>query len=39
MVDVSEFPALAFMPIIGQRDAATHLPIIQNHVAAGTVIH
>ena len=36
MVDVSATPALRIVP---QRNAATLLPIIQQHVRPGTIIH
>ena len=39
MVDTSQSPALGFMQIVSTRDAATLLPIINNHVAPGTIIH
>ena len=39
MVDVSHSPALGYMQIVPKRDAATLLPIIQQHVAPGTIIH
>ena len=39
MVDSSQSPALGYMEIVQRRDAATLLPIIQQHVAAGTVVH
>ena len=39
MVDVSQSPALGFMQVVPQRTAATLLPLIQQHVAPGTVIH
>ena len=39
MVDVSQTPALGYMEVVHQRDAATLLPIIQAHVAPGTVVH
>jgi len=33
MVDTSYSPALGYMEIVQQRDAATLLPIINSHVA------
>ena len=39
MVDVSVTPAIGYMEIVARRDAATLLPIIQQHVATGTIIH
>ena len=39
MVDVSHAPALGYMEIVQDRQAATLLPIIQQHVQRGTVIH
>ena len=39
MVDVSHTPALGYMEIVQQRDAATLLPIIQAHTAPGTTVH
>jgi len=39
MVDTSYSPALGYMEIVQQRDAATLLPIINSHVAPGTVVH
>ena len=39
MVDVSHSPALGYMQIVPKRDASTLLPIIQQHVALGTIIH
>ena len=39
MADTSYSPALGFVQLVAQRDAATLLPIIQNHVAPGTIIH
>ena len=37
MVDTSHQPARGYMEV--QRDAATLLPLIQAHVANGTIIH
>ena len=39
LVDTSHSPALGYMEIVQTRDAATLLPIIQQHVAPGTIIH
>ena len=39
MVDTSQQPALGYMEVVQQRDAATLLPIIQAHTAPGTTIH
>ena len=39
MPDTSHTPALGYMQIVPQRDAATLLPIIQQHVAPGTIVH
>lgn len=39
MVDTSHSPSLGYMEIVNCRDAATLLPIIQAHVAPGTVVH
>ena len=39
MVDTSHQPALGFMRVVERRDAPTLLPIIQQHVLPGTVIH
>ena len=39
MVDTSHTPALGYVQIVQQRDAATLLPIIVAHVAQGTIIH
>ena len=37
MVDTSQTPSLGFMQNVQQRDAATLLPIIQQHLLPGTV--
>ena len=39
LVDTSHAPALGYMEIVQTRDAATLLPIIQQHVHLGTIIH
>ena len=39
LVDTSQTPALGYMEIVPQRDAATLLPLINAHVAPGTIIH
>lgn len=39
MVDTSEQPALGYMEVVAQRNAATLLPIIQDHVLPGTIVH
>jgi transposase-like protein len=39
MVDVSVNPPVGFMRVVAQRDAATLLPIINQHVLPGTEIH
>ena len=39
MVDTSQSPALGCMEVVSSRDAATLLPIIQAHMAPGTIIH
>ena len=38
MVDTSVEPALGYVQIVPKRDATTLLPIIQQHVAPGTVV-
>ena len=32
-------PALGYMQIVAARDATTLLPIINSHVASGTIVH
>ena len=39
MVDISHVPALGYMQIVPQRNAATLLPIIQQHIQAGSTVH
>ena len=39
MVDISHIPALGYICVVARRNAATLLPIIQNHVAPATIIH
>ena len=39
LVDTSFTPALGYMELVPQRDAATLLPVISAHVAPGTIIH
>ena len=39
MVDTSHTPALGYVEVVAQRDAATLLPIIQQHTRPGTEIH
>ena len=38
MADTSVEPALGYVQIVPKRDATTLLPIIQHHVAPGTVV-
>jgi len=38
MVDTSHVPAIGYMEIVDQRDAATLLPIIRSHTLPGTTI-
>lgn len=39
IVDTSQAPSVGYMEVVHTRDAATLLPIIQAHVAPGSVIH
>ena len=39
MVDVSHSPALGYVQVVHQRDAATLLPIIQQHTKPNTEVH
>ncbi len=39
LVDVSHTPSLGMMRVVPDRTAATLLPLIQQHVAPGTIIH
>ena len=39
IVDTSHSPAVGYMEVVQCRDAATLLPIIQSHVAPGSVVH
>lgn len=39
MCDTSKTPALGVMRIVPSRDAATLLPIIQQHCRNGTIVH
>ena len=39
LVDTSHTPALGYVQVVARRDAATLLPIIQTHVAPGSVVH
>ena len=38
MVDITHKPALGYMEIVARRDAATLLPIIDNHLHPGTEV-
>ena len=37
--DISQSPALGYMQIVNTRDSATPLPINNNHMAPGIIIH
>ena len=39
LVDTQHTPALGFMEVVPQRTASTLLPIINQHVAPGTIVH
>ena len=39
LCDTSHTPALGVMRIVPDRSAATLLPIIQQHVRSGTIVH
>ena len=39
LADSSHTPALGYMEVVPDRRAATLLPLIQAHVAPGTIIH
>ncbi len=39
LANTSQSPALGYMEVVHQRDAATLLTIIQAHVAPGTEVH
>ena len=38
-MDTGHSPALGYMQVVQQRNATTLLPIIDSHVAPGTIIH
>ena len=38
MVDVTYIPAIGYMEIVDQQDAAMLLPIIQQHINPGTTV-
>ena len=39
IVDTLQQPSLGYMEVVPARNAATLLPIIQAHVAPGTIVH
>ena len=39
LVDTSQTPALGYMEIVQRRTAATLLPILNSHVASGTIVY
>ena len=39
IVDISTRPATGYMELVDRRNTATLLPIIQQHVQPGTVVH
>ena len=39
LVDTSQAPALGYMEVVQRRTATTLLPIINSHVAPGTIVH
>ena len=39
LADTSHTPAVGYMQVVNSRSAATLLPLIQVHVAPGTIIH
>ena len=39
IVDTSQQPSLGYMEVVPARNAATLLPIIQAHVAPGSIVH
>ena len=39
LADTSQTPALGFIQVIQQRDSVTLLPIIEEHIAPGTIMH
>jgi len=39
IVDISAHPATGYMQLVARRNVATLLPIIQQHIHPGTVVH